>query len=761
MSRNNLIVHKLSLSGKLLDVSNLNYISLFGPSTVLVAYNKKSKTLYTWIGDKAPKSLRHFIPKIRKILTKTYPEYSVLRYVTIDAYSEPEDFLKMMDIDKKALENQLKNLERKRISIISDIDQLKVKENNLLMTNKFEEAINTANEIIELAKELNDLAMQEEQKKFLEGINEKRENSKKVSLIKEKTEILEPLLEDINNEQDIIGAHKAISQFSDKWWNIIRMFEIESATKLIKSERTIWREFIEKQKEKMDQLTNKVANINQSISRGDLKSVQNTIKEISDEINNVIDYEIKAGWLEQKSQLIDSVNNFGLKAESISSLKEADILIEEDSYDSASKILNSALDKIKNTNLNDEAKSIMHKLSDIEEKKQHYLYNRQKLKNLKNSYNKALDTDNLEVALLSAQSIVGVAEELEQPDLIEKYSRIVKNLQRDIDKIEQAKRKEREKLFEQAKELEKIIQVDENVLPLVEELSADDIIGDISEDVDKMLDQISNLLINHRVEVKEEIKNKTLIKSVSGEILEIEKDIKAEEDNKQNGAIVSSGLTNPFDEMIEEAILTDLIPYNYEIDAIELDGKMVDEFPENKLTKEGIELSWTLHNIKPKKKVNLEYNLRRRVSRSILFILQKQLKIIKTHSNINNLDLEGFFEANMPFSNNFGTTLGGIVIEDIIPLYYVHYIKKPENIIPDKTKKSESGELIEWNVKSLLPGKTKNYTYKLLELIKYEEIKISIRDLNKKAEKELNKGKIQKAIEKYKNIIGLLKKYTK
>ena len=73
---------------------------------------------------------------------------------------------------------------------------------------------------------------------------------------------------------------------------------------------------------------------------------------------------------------------------------------------------------------------------------------------------------------------------------------------------------ERDSMIQESRE---IIEIEDNVLPIVEEFSVDDILGDLSSDVDEQLKQIGNLLDEHRVEVKNEVGNKAVLTSASGE----------------------------------------------------------------------------------------------------------------------------------------------------------------------------------------------------------------------------------------------------
>ena len=131
------------------------------------------------------------------------------------------------------------------------------------------------------------------------------------------------------------------------------------------------------------------------------------------------------------------------------------------------------------------------------------------------------------------------------------------------------------------------------------------------------------------------------------------------------------------------------------------------------------------------------------------------MKIIKTHSNINKLQLEGLYEAKLPFTNLLGLAIDAVIIEDIIPLSFLHFIEEPKNLLPDITTNLEIGKIFKWNV-GTMKGGTLNYHYKFLEASCFEEIKININELNKEGLQDLNKGNIIGALAKYKEIRNLL-----
>ncbi|MFX0070621.1 MAG: hypothetical protein ACFFAO_05970 [Candidatus Hermodarchaeota archaeon] len=303
-------------------------------------------------------------------------------------------------------------------------------------------------------------------------------------------------------------------------------------------------------------------------------------------------------------------------------------------------------------------------------------------------------------------------------------------------------------------------EIEEDVLPLIEEFSIDEILKGFDPNIGDTLEAISKLLEEHRVEVKYKVSNKTVLTPKSGDSIELENTLliqKKEEELLVNYEL-HSGFTNPVDDIIEEAIMTDLIPYNFEIVKIELNGEIYEELPNKSLKREGLEVEWHLQEIKPKEEVEINYNLRRRISRSIIFVLKDQLKIIKTHSKMNSLALEGLFEALIPFKNPYNDILKDLIIEDIIPLYYLHIIKEPKQLLPPIKSESANGALVKWNIGNF-EEQTINYHYKLLELYKYEEIKIKLHELTNKGITLLDNNEIDNSLTKFIDVKNSLKEY--
>ncbi|MHA1762778.1 MAG: hypothetical protein ACTSYC_03345, partial [Promethearchaeota archaeon] len=113
----------------------------------------------------------------------------------------------------------------------------------------------------------------------------------------------------------------------------------------------------------------------------------------------------------------------------------------------------------------------------------------------------------------------------------------------------------------------------------------------------------------------------------------------------------------------------------------------------------------------------------------------------------------------LPFTNNFGADIEGVVVEDINPLYYLHIIKKPKDELPAETIVADMGDLIKWNI-GTMKNETKIYNYMLIELYRFEELKIKYNQLNKDAMDALEQENFEESFEKFKVIKTLLEKFT-
>ncbi|TFG27748.1 MAG: hypothetical protein EU532_06830 [Promethearchaeota archaeon] len=764
----NLKIFKLNYSGNFDEIKSENVLELFSLVNVLAVYVPMQKRMYIWIGKNATQGLKKHIAQTRALFStqKEFSDLKILRNITIESGSEPSDFFQFIGFSWEDLKAHIKKQEESQAPIIKKISSLQSKQTKLIDTEKYDEAIKISEQIIELAKQINDEALETEQQDIITNLKEKSEIKTDLDKIREEIRSIENKFESLVETkipQNIISAHQIIEEFKKKYEGSFDLSSISESYELLKREEIIWSNFTKERNYATKELEKLKQKLQKSLEKHQIIEAEQIIKKAKEHLLIIVEDEIKKDWIRIETAFLEKK----IKSETLEkiekSIKESSKLKDNYEFEEALKKINSTIEIIQDKEILEYNKRLEELKEELVQAEREYSNINNVIIELENQLNENRKKNHLKAALTNCEKIIELSEIIKNPDTTLTYTQILEELKDEIQQKESEIHSEQILLTQKAKELEKMINIDDDVLPLVEEFTATEILGDLSDDVNEVLEEVGKLLNDYRVEIKEDILSKAIIKTASGKAVELERDFNIEQTQEKENEIkigVQSGLLNPFEDIIEEAIITDLIPYNYEITEIHLNGEPIKELPNKSLNREGLELEWKFQNIPPKEMVDINYDLRRRVSRTVIFILKGKLKIVKTHANLNTLELEGLYEATLPFTNSFGIIINGVIVEDIIPLYYLHFIKEPLNLLPAKISNSEHGELIKWNIGDMAP-KTINYQYRLLELYRLEEIKININILSKTGIDALNNGDLSEALEIYDKIINQLEEYNK
>ncbi len=643
----------------------------------------------------------------------------------------------------------------KKIKVLDEIDSMRVVQNNHFMIGEFKDATKVAENIIKLAKEAKLDFIVKEQQDFISQMKKEKAQKDKVSFTMEAFEKTKNRFEKLLKKDDIITAHKEINDFKQKYSKFTNLSSLPSVQELFIKERELWINFMEEQEKIKQELSNFNNKFLKSLKSNDFIDANKILEIVKPQLKDLLDEDIKNKWESHRQEYLKQKENYELCEKVDKAIEESLSLKDSYLFEEALLKIDSTGDLIKDKELIQCKSRLIETRQDIvaAEIKYNKLY--LKLAKYKEKFRENKEKRFLIALLRGSEKIIQISQLIGMKEIEKEYKQISEQIKKDLEDIKSFKVKEQEDLMKKAKDIENAIQIEKDVLPLVEEYSVTDFLGDLSNNIKEKLEQIGSLLNENRVEVKKEIVNKLVLTTTSNELIEDETPIAIlkSEGGKYN---VWSGLINRYEETIEKAIVTDLIPYNFKISEIRLNEELVNELPEKMLTKDGILLKWEFQNITPEDNVKLRYILQRRISRTILFVHNNQLKIIKTHVSLNETEIEGLSEAKLPFTNSFGSAIDGLIIEDIIPLEYLHFVEEPRNIIPEKTD-SESGINFRWNVGTMDVG-TLNYYHKLLDLSKFEETKKNINKIDKEASEFMRKGLIIEALEKFKEIRNNIRK---
>ncbi|MFX1493388.1 MAG: hypothetical protein ACFFBZ_03835 [Promethearchaeota archaeon] len=148
---------------------------------------------------------------------------------------------------KKILkEKQVKNEGEKllvrnpKFDILSDIDDMKILEENFFLNGNYEDAINYAERVIRLAIKNKMDSYIKEQEEFMRKVAEKVQYEYYSSEIGESGKVIKKIYDILLESEKIYEAHEILESFKKKYHNNPSFYSIPLIKELIKKDETEW-----------------------------------------------------------------------------------------------------------------------------------------------------------------------------------------------------------------------------------------------------------------------------------------------------------------------------------------------------------------------------------------------------------------------------------------------------------------------------------------------------------------------------------------
>ena len=244
----NLKIFKLKYGGKIAEraESISEAIELFSSVNIVAIYVINEKRLYNWIGQNASRTLKNYIVQFRDLFREEYPDLRVLRYITVESKEEPFDFFQSIGISKELLHGQIEKQEDKLQPVIDEINELKNKIDDLFESEEYEEAINFANKILDLAKGIDDKSLIKDQEEFIAEADLRIKTKKILEDLQDEKKIIQEQLYSLDTDDDIIDFHKNLEGFKQKYGEYVKFSKFPEIQNMITKEVDIWQDYVQR-----------------------------------------------------------------------------------------------------------------------------------------------------------------------------------------------------------------------------------------------------------------------------------------------------------------------------------------------------------------------------------------------------------------------------------------------------------------------------------------------------------------------------------
>ncbi len=381
MGVKNLDIYNLNYSGKFKQIDSAPGVGLFTLYNILAIYVYNKKKMFIWIGKNASNSLKLYIPNIRELFLEEFPDKKILRNITIESGYETMDFLENFDFQKEQLDACILSQEHKITPILSSIKDMKEQVEQLIEMQKYEEAILKSEEIIDLARKIEDKALENDQEFLLERIRELKHkneidviskidnlriternnyrignykeaviNARKIIdlakaadlylIIKEEEEFIAKLTGKYNPQQlmiearersvslktqyneliekdEIKEAHELVLIYVEDYGKYCDLLKIPAAKYIIEKDQTLWKEYWSKREKIKAELDELEKQYIQAISMNNIKKAANIFDKAWDLLFSLNDDELIKKWAELEEKYAHSSQQVMKEAKSV------------------------------------------------------------------------------------------------------------------------------------------------------------------------------------------------------------------------------------------------------------------------------------------------------------------------------------------------------------------------------------------------------------------------------------------------------------
>ncbi len=351
--------------------------------------------------------------------------------------------------------------------------------------------------------------------------------------------------------------------------------------------------------------------------------------------------------------------------------------------------------------------------------------------------------------IMNCRKVLELTEDLQNVQVYTKIKARLVEFEQKLKAQHQAKDAEAKAVMQQIKDLEGIITTEITVASESETIPISSLIGNFNEDLLNMKELADQVLVDHAVEIREYAQSQAIIKHASGKTREIHQEIDVLWEFPDDNAsmpeyVITNTIENLANDPIEEAFIQDIIPYNYEITEISINGSTPQIESHQQRMKDGLQYSWYIPEADKDNPIEFKYHLKPRISRTVVLPLKNSLKVIKTHSSLhqeksskNTKEQEGVFDTLLKFKNSYEHQLSDIVMEDVIPIFYTYEVEEQKTEDFPSVKES-SENFVKWKLDEMPIEQSSLHEYRLIELRKIEELKIEAHNLLKQDPKKVN-----------------------
>lgn len=332
-----------------------------------------------------------------------------------------------MSLEPEKLEDR-----KKKIIVISEIDELKVIANNHYLMGKYDDAIKTAKEIINLAKKVEFNSTIREQEKFITNLYQIIEKEDQKSFIVDDFEDLKIKFEELSNNERIEEAHEVVEKFKQKYDKLIELSPNLSIKELFEKEQKIWDRYSTEQNKNIRQLEPLEIQLESYLSTNNVILARETLQKAKPLLKNLKNTALLERWGTMEAIFTELKTSYDFREDIENSMEEITKLTDEYKFDEAKKLLISINQIIEEKSFADYKKEMQIKERSILDAEQKYNKLLKDIESLENLIEENIKNFLFNDAINNCKQVIKISRFIGKLNYVDKYSKYIADIEAKI-----------------------------------------------------------------------------------------------------------------------------------------------------------------------------------------------------------------------------------------------------------------------------------------------------------------------------------------
>ena len=310
---------------------------------------------------------------------------------------------------------------KKKLEVLSKIDELKVIANNHYLMGKFDEAIKIAEEIMDMAEQARLYSVVREEGEYIANLYKQAKEEHKYITIKDDLESLEREFYKLVGKGNIEEAHDLVQAFKQHYEKNIDLNSFSNVNEFLSRDSKIWNEFITREQNLIRQLEPLEIQFSSYVSTNNLSLAGETLEQAKALLKKLTNSNILKMWETSEKMYLELRKRYVLNEIIEKDLKEVTKLTENYEFDKAKRILDSKIEFLEKEGLSEYNKDIEAKKIYILDAESKYLKLEDELKALEVLIKDNITHNHFKQAINNISQIIKISRFIGKTKNIERF----------------------------------------------------------------------------------------------------------------------------------------------------------------------------------------------------------------------------------------------------------------------------------------------------------------------------------------------------